>query len=71
MPFKYFNIFVFQKNLDERDRSRMYNEIVAFFTDVYFVAPLEKQNRLVSIANGGISGNVGQSPIYFYSNDFR
>ena len=63
--------FVFQKNLDERDRSRMYNEIVAFFTDVYFVAPLEKQNRLVSIANGGISGNVGQSPIYFYSNDFR
>lgn len=59
------------QNLDERDRGRLYQEIVAFFTDVYFVAPIERQNRLVSIANGGVSGNVGQKPIYFYSNDFR
>ena len=57
--------------LDERDRGRIYNEIVAFFTDVYFVAPQEKQNRLMSIANGGVAGNSGQNPIYFYTNDFR
>ena len=41
-----------------------HNEIVAFFTDVYFVAPLEKQNRLVSIANGGVSGNTIYRPIW-------
>ena len=50
--------------LDERDRARLYDEIVEFFNDVYFNAPIEKQNRLVSSQNE-------REPVYFYSNDFR
>jgi hypothetical protein len=33
-----------------------------FFTDAYFLAPLEKQMRLMSAAGG---------TVYFYTNDFR
>ena len=50
--------------MDERDRARVYDEVVDFFNDVYFNGPVEKQNRLVSSQNG-------REPVYFYSNDFR
>ena len=50
--------------LDERDRARVYDEVVDFFNDVYFNGPVEKQNRLVSSQNE-------REPVYFYSNDFR
>ena len=50
--------------MDERDRARVYDEVVDFFNDVYFNGPVEKQNRLVSSQNE-------REPVYFYSNDFR
>ena len=52
------------QNLDERDRGRLYDEIVEFFNDAYFNAPVDKQNRLVSVQQD-------RDPVYFYSNDFR
>ena len=46
----------------ERERAIIYDEIVDFFTDVYFLAPLEKMLKL--LANAG-------AVVYFYTNDFR
>ena len=57
-------IFASFLGLDERDRARVYDEVVDFFNDVYFNGPVEKQNRLVSSQNE-------REPVYFYSNDFR
>jgi hypothetical protein len=46
----------------ESDRLRILNEIVDFFTDVYFTDPLEKQMDLMA--------SVG-TEIFYYINDFR
>ena len=44
------------------DRSKRYDDVIRFFTEAYFFAPIEKQMRMISAA-GGI--------VYYYTNDFR
>ena len=44
------------------DRSKRYDDVIRFFTDGYFFAPIEKQMRLLSAAG---------ATVYFYTNDFR